>query len=280
MSDGGRTAMPLEIGHPGQRTFKLRSPVLPAAGFLGYGRAYGGLLDTRSFGALVTAPTTLHATGPERAAFARMGGAFILPPPPNPGLAAVLREFAPAWQHLQMPVLLAAVVRDAEDAAAMAQRLDHEESVSGIELAVPAGAGEEWLTAVLRTFGEHCDLPVLAKLPLAEAAAQALIAAAAGAAAIVAGSPHPGADPRSGLSGPVYGPAALAYTLHAVRALAPGLALPLVASGGIYSEADARACLESGAAAVQLDGLILLDPLAAGSIAKQLNHRDTEAQRR
>ncbi|MHB0878366.1 MAG: beta/alpha barrel domain-containing protein [Anaerolineae bacterium] len=260
--------MPIEIGHPGRRSFALQSPVLPAAGFFGYGRAYAGLLDTRLFGALVTAATTLHATGPERGAFSRLAGAFILPPPPNPGLGVVLREFAPSWQRWQVPVVMAVIVRDAEDAAAVAVRLDHEESLSGIELSVPAGAGKEWLTAVLQAFGDHCDLPVVAKLPLAEARSLVAVAASAGAAALVLGAPYTGADPAGSRSGPVYGPATLAYTLQAVRSLAAAATVPVIAAGGIYSVADARACLEGGAVAVQLDGIILLDPLRAAAIAR------------
>jgi dihydroorotate dehydrogenase len=96
----------------------------------------------------------------------------------------------------------------------------------------------------------------------------------AGAAALVIGTPpsalYPAGD-GSLLEAPVGGPAALPFTLRALQAvvrLATGL--PLVAAGGIYRIEDARLCLEMGAIAVQVRGLMWSDPAAAARLAADL----------
>jgi len=280
---------PITIAGEGNREFALRSPMMPAAGFLGYGRAYPGLLDPRLFGALVTQATTLHPRGARsapvgaglpRSHFARTRGGFILPvPAPNPGIGGMLRLFAPSWRRWQVPVIVALWLADAEEATSAASRLEEEESVSGVELQVPPEAGATWLKAVANAFRQRSDLPLLVKLPLAEAAQLADAAVASGAAALVLGTPHYGAQPLTGLYGPLYGPATLPYTLRALQELGLGgqlsrpplgsRGLPLIASGGIYTAEDADLCLQSGAQAVQLDGIIPLDPTGAAEIARR-----------
>jgi dihydroorotate dehydrogenase len=46
--------------------------------------------------------------------------------------------------------------------------------------------------------------------------------------------------------------------------------VPLVGSGGVHSSGDARAVLELGADAVQLDDILFLDPSQAIDIAREL----------
>lgn len=266
---------PLEIGSEGKRGFVLSSPLMPAAGFFGYGRAYAGVLDARLFGALITQPTALHPrSGRESSGFARLRGGFILPEPaPNPGISAALREFAPSWRRWQVPVIVAVAVADAGEAGAIATHLEREESVSAIELLVPPDADGTWLAGVMAALTAECELPVLVKLPLLRATPLAGAAIAGGAAALVLGTPHYGTEPLTGISGPVYGPATLPYTVLALRralmlGLAGSVSVPLIASGGIYTAADVEACRQSGAQAVQLDGLIFLDPAAAAELAR------------
>lgn len=260
---------PLEIGNEGKRSFVMRSPLMPAAGFFGYGRAYAGVLDARFFAALVTQPTTLHSLpGRQGPGFARLRGGFILAEPrPNPGVSAALREFAPSWRRWQVPVIVAVAVADTAEAGAVASHLEREESVSAIELQAPADADEAWLAGVIVALVSECELPILVKLPLARATQLAGVAIANGAAALVLGTPYWGTEPLSGISGPVYGPATLPYTILALQQLAGSASVPLIASSGIYTAADVEACLQSGARAVQLDGLIFLDPAGAADLA-------------
>ncbi len=101
------------------------------------------------------------------------------------------------------------------------------------------------------------ELPVMLQLPLDSAQTQANVAVSSGVAALSLG------PPRGALPGPegtlvygrLYGPALFPHTLAAVETLS-ALGLPLIAGCGIYSQADVQACLDAGAAAVQLDAVL------------------------
>lgn len=267
----------VSIGGRGRREFLLRRPVMPAAGFLGYGRAYAGMVDPRSFGALVTRTTTLLPfTGPSPG-FARTRGGFILAlPPSNPGLSSVLRQFAPSWARWEAPVILSVWVNTAEEAAALGRRLEPEPTVAGVELALPPEAQEKWLEDVMAAVQSECDLPVLVKLPLGLQVDLVSVAVEVGASALVLATPHLGMSP-GGLTGPLYGPAMLPHTLRALAEVAPRVDIPLIAGGGIYDLADVNSCAILGAAAVQLDGLLLLDPAGAARLAAAVGGESGQA---
>ncbi|MGI6209021.1 MAG: nitronate monooxygenase [Anaerolineae bacterium] len=266
---------PVRIGGGGQREFLLRRPVMPAAGFLGYGRAYAGLLDPRAFGALVTRTTTLQPhTGPTPG-FARTRGGFVFSQPPaNPGLSAVLRQFAPSWARWDAPVIFSAWLATPEEAETLGRRLEPEPTVAGIEVVVPPEGDAEWLGEVLEALQTETELPILVKLPQESAVDLAPAAVEAGASALVLATPYLGTS-LSGLTGPVYGPSVLPHTLRALSTIAPRVDIPVIASGGIYESADAAACASAGAVAVQLDGLLLLDPMGAARLALSLSPTST-----
>ncbi len=130
----------------------------------------------------------------------------------------------------------------------------------------------------------RADVPLVVKVPpftddegregvleIARAAREA------GAQAITASNTVPVADPRmstgrGGLSG---GPltANTPEIVRAVREATEG-SLPINACGGIFTTADARACLEAGASTVQVyTGLIYEGPAIAGRLARGLLSR-------
>ncbi len=262
---------PLRIGgNRGERDLVLAKPVMPAAGFMGYGRGYPGVLDPQCLGALVTRTTTL---GPRTASSSvvRTRCGFILPhPPSNPGLSNVLRQYGPGWAHWAAPVILSVYVDGPEEMAAVGRRLEGEATLAGVELTVPYRAGAKWLTDVAAGFTGECDLPLLVKLPLG-LDPELLGAAVAAADALVLATPHCGRLTADGPLGPLYGPGIVPYTLAAVAQAAQSAPdVPIIAAGGIYTEEDAAACALAGAAAVQLDGLLFLDPAGAGRLAASL----------
>lgn len=263
---------PIRIGgNRGGRDFLLAKPVMPAAGFMGYGRGYPGVLEPQTLGALVTRTTTL---GPRTAssALVRTRCGFILPfPPSNPGLSTVLRQYAPGWTHWSAPVILSVYVDRPEEMAAVGRRLEGEGAVSGVELTVPYRADAKWLADVAAAFAGECDLPLLAKLPLGLNAELLCATMEAGADAVVLATPHAGRLSTDGPLGPLYGPGVLPYTLAAVaQASQTAPEVPIIATGGIYHQDDAAACALAGAAAVQLGGLLFLDPAGAGRLAAGL----------
>jgi dihydroorotate dehydrogenase len=72
------------------------------------------------------------------------------------------------------------------------------------------------------------------------------------------------------VSGFLYGPALLSFALRTLYSLKSWIDLPLIAAGGIHSLADAQAFLTAGAAAVQIDTLIFIEPKSAYDIALAL----------
>jgi dihydroorotate dehydrogenase len=130
----------------------------------------------------------------------------------------------------------------------------------------------------------RADIPVFVKVPPFttdedRAGVLAIVEAAqqGGAAGLTASNTVPVADPRmstgrGGLSG---GPLT-ERTPGIVAALrdATGGSIPINACGGIFSAADARACLDAGAATVQVyTGLIYEGPAVAGRILAGLGAR-------
>ena len=138
---------------------------------------------------------------------------------------------------------------------------------------------------LVAALGPRTDVPIFVKVPpFAEDAERegvlTMVRAAqdAGASGITAANTIPVTDPRmstgrGGLSG---GPLTAA-TPEIVAAIhdATGGALPIHASGGIFSATDAAACLDAGAATVQIyTGLIYEGPSIAGRLATGLRARD------
>jgi dihydroorotate dehydrogenase len=133
---------------------------------------------------------------------------------------------------------------------------------------------------VVAAMRERADLPIVVKVPPfvddeGRDGMLTLVRAArdAGAHAITATNTMPVADARmptgrGGLSG---GPLT-AHTPDIVRAIRAETALPVNACGGVFTPADARACLDAGAATVQLyTGLIYQGPAIAGRLARGLS---------
>ena len=136
-------------------------------------------------------------------------------------------------------------------------------------------ASEREIKLLLEVFLLESDLPVLVKVPLARAAALAPVAAAAGAAGVVVGSPPMGAAVRAdgqALSGETFGPGVFPIMLAALLEV-KALELPgsLIACGGVHTRQQARDCLQAGADALQLDSLVWVEPAAAMALAVGLS---------
>jgi dihydroorotate dehydrogenase (NAD+) catalytic subunit len=250
----------------------LSNPVMIASGCGGYGQAYRQLLDLSVFGALVTNPITLRpqrATAPPRLAETTAG--FILDTgDQNPGVKKVIREYSKHWRSWPVPVIAHLPAADPNDLRRTAGALAGTDAVVAIELGLPPHASPRDIEHWLRAVREGCMLPLLVKLPLAAAVDMAEIVVEAGGDTLVIGSPPFGAAPaRSGemVNGYVYGPLLHSMALHTVQVIREFVDVPLIAAGGIHSPADARALLKAGAAAVQIDTLLFVDPQLAGEIA-------------
>jgi dihydroorotate dehydrogenase (NAD+) catalytic subunit len=268
--------MSIELVPANKIGLRLASPLIAGSGAAGFGEAWPPGVRPEMFGALVTAPISVRPQrGQAPPRLAEVPGGYLLATADhNPGYGRVVRDHRAAWARAGIPVVAALAGSAPADWARLAAHLEEETAIAGLELALPGGAGASdasaWVSAVRRA----STLPLLARLPDAVAEELAAACAEAGADALVIGTPpiatHPTGDGPL-VEAPLGGPAALPFTLRALRAVARlGIGLPLVAAGGIYRADNARLCLELGAVAVQVRGLVWSDPAATARLAAEL----------
>jgi dihydroorotate dehydrogenase len=138
------------------------------------------------------------------------------------------------------------------------------------------------VAAVLDRLRARVGVPLFVKLPpfvsddeRAGVLTMATIAEQAGAAGLTCSNTRPVSDPRmptrrGGLSG---GPLTRA-TPQVVAAVRGATSLPVNACGGVFTSADALACLDAGATTVQVyTGLIYRGPGVVGELAHGLQRR-------
>ncbi len=240
----------------------LKSPLMPAAGFWGYGpNRYAPLVSAELLGAIVTNPMTLRPrrAGPS-APVAEVDGGIILPVDlPNPGLKKIIRQNRKFWRRAPIP-LIAHLPADApDDLARTVSALDALAVFAGFELGLPPDASPADAALFTRTLIRNTDLPALVKLPFPGKPHLAEAALKAGAVALtLADAPPAAAGTTAGrfFGGGVHAQL-LPHLQHAAETF-PGT--PIIACGGIHTPADVRACLQAGAIAAQLDSVFWANP--------------------
>ena len=101
--------MAIEIARPGKQSLIVATPVMPAAGTVGFGDRYKSLLDYEKLGAVVTNPVTVAPWHP--ASGTRIvpldAGVLVHTGLPNPGLSKVISQNRRVWAALPIPVICA-----------------------------------------------------------------------------------------------------------------------------------------------------------------------------
>ena len=242
------------------------SPILLAAGSVGFGEAIHPSIDTTRLGGVVVGPITRHSIrGSDGPRLAETSSGFVLQTGlQNRGVSAVIKNFARLWPRLGCPVIAQIADDSPEEAVSTARRLAEIIGLSGLELRLSAQTEPGELRPLLRAIRRNTDLPVWVKLPLNGAETFAQASAAAGADGLVIASPPIGAG-LAGQStlvrGDLFGPAAFAPMLAGLSVVAAlGLELPLIACGGIHTPQQVRQALAAGASAVQLDSVVWVEP--------------------
>ncbi len=257
----------------------INSPLIAGSGAAGYGDAWPPGLKPEDFGLIITAPVSATPRkGKPQPRLTEIPSGFLLETGDhNPGFRRLVASHAPVWRRLQTPVLLSLIGGEAGDRAWMASHLEEiEDIIAGIELPIPETVNLSEASAIIATVRRATPLPILARLPATRAAYLAKTCLAAGADALIVGTPPPATFPAGDnewVEAPISGPIALPFTLRALRQmaeLAPDA--PIVAAGGIHSLEDALLCLELGASAVQIRSLIWHDPAAAHRLALNIRH--------
>ncbi len=270
----------------------IATPVMPAAGAFGYGDAYHDLVDLRLLGALVTNPVSLN---PREAAsgtrIAARGEHFVVHTGlPNPGLSQVIRRYRQTWERLPIPVIVHLIATTPVETAKAAGQLAGLANVVGIELGLIDNITPQRALNLLDAARAEGDLPVIVRVPFGNVDALAPQLADGGADALTLMAPPrailPVADvasegdatARQYFRGRLYGPALFPLLLNTLARWRSKLPVPIIACGGIATPQDAIACLELGAAAVQVDALLWRDPTLLQHIAEELAKFDTATE--
>ena len=269
--------MAVEITRPGKNPLEILTPVMCAAGTLGYGDTYRDTFNIDKLGALVTHPITYEgwsaARGPRVVPLS--SGMLMHSGLPNPGLNKAVRKYHNLWIALPVPVIVHLVATTEDHVRKGARRLDEEDGVNAIELGLNDDITWKDADIMVRAAVSRTEKPVLVRLPLLDAYEIANAVVDAGADALVVSAPPRGTarDPQTGklVTGRIYGPNVKPIVLQALERIANRIdEVPIIGSGGIHTAQDARDFIEMGARAVQVDSVTWLDPKMLEIIARDL----------
>jgi len=255
-----------------------------ASGCFGYGLEYARFVDIQPLGAIVCKGTTLRprAGNPTPRLAETPAGMLNAIGLQNPGVEAVIADYAPLWAEWQVPVIVNIAGETVADYAQLARRLDEVPGVAGLEVNISCpnveagdltfGVDAEAAATVTRAVRQATTLPVIVKLTPnvtdVVAIARAVVEAGADALTLINTVRGMVMDvearrpllPRGigGLSGPAIRPIALAL----VYAVAGAVDVPIVGVGGVATAHDALEFFLAGATAVQVGSACFVDPRA------------------
>ncbi|MCC6615758.1 MAG: nitronate monooxygenase [Anaerolineae bacterium] len=266
--------MAFQITRAGKGSLILETPVMPAAGTMGFADEYKGLIKLEKLGALVTNPVTLYPRSPASGTrvVALEAGVLVHSGLPNAGLAKVLSNNVGKWRKMSLPIILHLVATSADDVQRACSRIDEEEDIDAVELGIGDETSVEEVARLVRA-AEQLEKPLIARVPYQDALPLARACADAGAdAVVVCSAPRGTARDSSGrlISGRVYGPLIRPMTLRLVGQIVRALSVPVIGAGGIHTAQDARDYLEAGAVAVQVDSAVWVQPKTIEIIARDL----------
>lgn len=234
-------------------------PVMNAAGFLGFKPDPRAGFDLSRFGAFVTNPVSIKRRSPAggRRIYQYPGGILIHTGLPNPGINTVLKRYSPAWERSPIPIIFHFLVEFIGDIKSIFSQLETYPGIGGIELGLPEAVDCSMLDEI---FSNAFELPVIIRIPPNRIPIlldnyKTKIQNECFAICI---SPTRGAVPTTDgsiIQGRLYGPAQFPITLATSQYLVNS-GIKVIASGGIYTQAQADILLEVGALAVQLDATL------------------------
>lgn len=267
----------IEITLSGKRSVVVNTPVLFAAGTVGYdAQPYRKLLTLDKFGALVTNPVTLAPRFPAHGSrVVGMPSGFLLHTGlPNPGIRRVMQTYQASWQRSVLPIIMHIAPSSPDEAEQLAVIAEESPAVVGLELGLHDQITQRELRDMLRAIKHVCDLPVMVRLPLYNALLLGEIAQDSGADALVIAAPPRGTerDPKAGrlVGGRLYGSWLKAQVLRVLGRVVQYAEVPVIGSGGIHTPDDARDFITAGARAIQLDSIVWVNPRMAEVIARNL----------
>ena len=275
---------------------KLKNPVMVASGTFGYAKEFEGLMDLKKLGAIVTKTITLKPRqgNPMPRVCETSSGMLNAIGLQNDGVEDFIDEKLPYLAKIGVPIIVSISGDNVKEFCELAQRLDKEKDVDGIELNISCpnvraqgsrlkaqgliAQDKDATYEVVKSVRKVTDKTLITKLSpnvtdiveIAQAAckggtdAVSLVNTFFGMAIdIETGRPKLG-NVTGGLSGPCIKPIALKM----VWDVAKNIDKPVIGMGGIMNASDAIEFLLAGAQAVQVGTANFVEPGVCGTIIK------------
>ena len=248
-----------------KRDLYFSKPFMNTAGSLGFTPDTRTGISREPFGAFVTNPFSLRprlpAAKPELIEYP--GGFLLHTGLPNPGLNAGLKKYSAKWSRADLPIIVHLMADRPEETQRMVRMLESQENVMAAELGFAPLLADDIIMLTL----EMCvgELPLIFSLPVEQVLSLGPRLIQDGAQAISIAAPRgasysplllgEGPGVREITHGRLYGPSLFPQTLETVSSAAK-LGLPIIGSGGVWSEENADAMISVGALAVQVDAVL------------------------
>jgi dihydroorotate dehydrogenase (NAD+) catalytic subunit len=276
---------------------ELRTPILTASGTCGYGPEYADVLDYRRLGGFTTKSVTAKerpGNAPERLVEVRAGALNAIGLA-NVGIERFIREKLPFIREMPTPVFVNVAGYSIEDYVSVAERLDGQNGIAGIELNVSCPNVADGLLfgtnpRLLRGLVEQVRRAVSRAKLVVKLSPNVTDIGEMGRAAIDGGADilslvntfvglsidvdtmRPSlANGTGGLSGPAIRPLALNLVHRVYRDAARGAGVPIIGMGGVQSWRDAAEFMLAGASAVAVGTALFVDPTTPIQIAEGLS---------
>ena len=267
---------------------KLRNPVMTASGTFGYAREFETYVNLNRLGGIIVKGLSLlpsMGNPPPRIAETACGmlNAIGLE---NVGIETFIKEKLPFLKRLSTPVFVNIYGRSVDEYAALAERIEGVDGITGIEVNIscpnvkaggvafgvdPDAAGQvvsevrrkTTKTLIVKLSPNVTDITTIAKRVVSEGAnALSLINTITGMAIDVAKRRPVLANITGGLSGPAIKPVALRMVWQVCQTVK----VPVIGIGGITTARDALEFLIAGASAVQVGTANFINPKATMDI--------------
>jgi dihydroorotate dehydrogenase (NAD+) catalytic subunit len=254
----------------GKHDLVLAPPIMNSAGILGFAPDPKLPFDFTPLGAFVTHPLSLGRRMPARPTWIENypGGVLLHTGLPNPGLRGGIKAYRNSWGSFQRPVIAHVIADSPQDIAVIVEYLDEvDHPIQALEIGLEQALPNDALAMI--TIARQSQLPLLARLSLGTARDVAYAAIEAGVQAIVIGPPR-GHLPGKALvlsSGRLYGPGLFPQALHELTIYLENIHIPVILGCGLFSAEHVRLAFASGAAGVQLDTILWVDP---GTILQEI----------
>jgi len=237
-----------------KRDLYFSNPIINASGSLGFAPDPRNGISLSAFGAFVTNPVSLRPRLPAtHPAFIEFPGGFLMHTGlPNPGFSGVLKKYSARWNRADLPIIVHLMADRPEETQRMVRELENVENVMAVQLGfAPLLADDIILMNLEMCLGE---LPLIFALPYEQVLTLGSRLVAGGVSAISLASPRGALPDKAGnlVTGRIYGPSLFPRALDVIRS-ATMIGLPVIGSGGVWSDTDAGAMLKAGAMAVETD---------------------------